>query len=65
MVGDVPGRGAGDGLVGDVDAPFLRVGDQPNGLSLRVTATDGQVVEDTLAGGVQAEQTVSGTKQFQ
>jgi len=41
------------------------VGDQPNGLSLRVTATDGQVVEDTLAGGVQAEQTVSGTKQFQ
>lgn len=41
------------------------VGDQPNGLSLRVTATDGQVIEDTLAGGVQAERTVSGTKQFE
>jgi expansin len=41
------------------------VGDQPNGLSLRVTATDGQVVEETLAGGVEAEKTVTGAKQFQ
>jgi expansin (peptidoglycan-binding protein) len=41
------------------------VGDQPNGLSLRVTATDGQVIEDTLAQGVQAATTVTGTKQFE
>jgi len=40
------------------------VGDQPGGLALRVTATDGQVIEDTIAGGVQAEKTVPGTKQF-
>ena len=40
------------------------VGDQPGGLTLRVTATDGQVIEDTLAGGVQADETISGTKQF-
>jgi expansin len=41
------------------------VGDQPKGLALRVTATDGQVIEDTLAGGVQDDETVTGTKQFQ
>lgn len=40
------------------------VGDQPDGLSLRVTATDGQVLEDTLKNGVQAEKTVTGAKQF-
>src|SRR5690606_26028002 len=33
------------------------VGDQPNGLTLRVTAMDGQVIEETLAGGVQADKT--------
>lgn len=41
------------------------VGDQPSGLALRVTATDGQVIEDTIAGGVQAQKTVTGTKQFE
>ncbi len=43
------------------------VGDQPNGLKLRVTASDGQVIEDTLAlsGGIQADSTVTGSKQFQ
>ncbi len=40
------------------------VGDQPSGLSLRVTAIDGQTIEDTIAGSVQAEKTVTGTKQF-
>jgi expansin (peptidoglycan-binding protein) len=33
-------------------------------LTLRVTATNGQVIEDTVAGGVVAEKTVTGTKQF-
>jgi expansin (peptidoglycan-binding protein) len=41
------------------------VGDLPAaGLALRVTASDGQILEDTLKGGVQAETTVTGTKQF-
>ncbi|MBX3203611.1 MAG: hypothetical protein KF764_01020 [Labilithrix sp.] len=40
------------------------VGDQPGGLELRVTGIDGQVLEDKLAGGVEADKTVSGTKQF-
>jgi expansin (peptidoglycan-binding protein) len=40
------------------------VGDQPNGLALRVTAADGQVVEDVLAGGVQADTTIQGTARF-
>ena len=40
------------------------VGDRA-GLALRVTATDGQVIEDTIAGGVQAQKTVTGTKQFE
>jgi expansin len=41
------------------------VGDQPNGLTLRLTATDGQVVEETLAGGVRDDETVNGTTQFE
>lgn len=41
------------------------VGDQATGLTLRVTANDGQVIEDTLSGGVQAEKTITGTKQFE
>ena len=36
----------------------------PGVLSLRVTATDGQSIEETLAGGVQDDTTVPGTKQF-
>ncbi|MBX3201385.1 MAG: hypothetical protein KF894_24835 [Labilithrix sp.] len=40
------------------------VGDQPDGLTLRVTATDGQVIEDTLSGGVEDDKTVNGTRQF-
>ncbi|MBX3258461.1 MAG: hypothetical protein KF782_02005 [Labilithrix sp.] len=40
------------------------VGDQPGGLTLRVTAADSQVIEETLAGGVEAEKIVRGTKQF-
>ena len=40
------------------------VGDTPGGLELRVTASDGQIIEETLQGGVQAERTVTGTKQF-
>jgi len=41
------------------------VGDQPAGLALRVTSTDGQVIEDTLPGEIQAERTITGTKQFE
>jgi expansin (peptidoglycan-binding protein) len=40
------------------------VGEQPSGLALRVTADDGQVLEDTLAGGVRDDATVPGTQQF-
>ncbi len=40
------------------------VGEQRNGLSLRVTATDGQVVEETLP-AVVSGRVVAGTKQFQ
>ncbi len=40
------------------------VGETPSGLALRVTATDGQVIEEVLAGGVQDNATVPGTKQF-
>ncbi|MDF2696139.1 MAG: extracellular endoglucanase precursor [Labilithrix sp.] len=40
------------------------VGDQPGGLVLRITASDGQVIEETLKDGVQADKTVAGTKQF-
>jgi expansin (peptidoglycan-binding protein) len=39
------------------------VGDQPNGLALRVTATDGQVVEDSLP-GVEDGKVVQGAAQF-
>lgn len=38
-------------------------GDQPNGMSLRVTATDGQVIEETIP-AVQAGKLFSGAKQF-
>jgi expansin len=41
------------------------VGDQPRGLTLRITATDGQVVEETLAGEVPDNETRTGTKQFE
>ena len=41
------------------------VGDQPSGLGLRLTSTDGQVVEETLTGGIPSDKTVAGTKQFQ
>lgn len=41
------------------------VGDQPDGLVLRITSTDGQVVEDTVAGDVPDDRTVKGAKQFQ
>lgn len=40
------------------------VGDQPSGLTLRVTGTDGQVIEETLPGDVQSDRTIAGTKQF-
>lgn len=40
------------------------VGDQPGGLRLRVTAADGQVIEDSLPGTVPDNQTVNGSKQF-
>lgn len=41
------------------------VGDLPNGLRLRVTAADGQVLEDDLPGTIESEKTVQGAKQFQ
>lgn len=40
------------------------VGDQPSGLVLRVTAADGQTVEETLAGEVPDGRTIAGTKNF-
>ncbi len=40
------------------------VGDQPGGLELRVTAADGQVIEDSLPGDVPDDKTVDGSKQF-
>ena len=40
------------------------VGKQPSGLAIRITAADGQVVEDTIAGGVQDGQVVDGAAQF-
>jgi expansin len=40
------------------------VGDQPNGIALRVTASDGQVVEETI-GDVVEGKLVAGTAQFQ
>lgn len=40
------------------------VGDQPNGLVLRVTAADGQVVEEKLDGAIPSNVTVNGTKNF-
>lgn len=40
------------------------VGDLPSGLTLRVTAADGQVVEDTLPGTVAEGKVVSGAAQF-
>lgn len=40
------------------------VGDQPNGLVLRVTAADGQVVEEKLPGEIPSNATVSGTTNF-
>lgn len=41
------------------------VGDLPNGLRLRLTAADGQVLEDDLPGAIESEKTVQGAKQFQ
>jgi expansin len=40
------------------------VGDQPSGLVLRVTAADGQVVEEKLGGEIPSNVTVSGAKNF-
>lgn len=40
------------------------VGDQPKGLVLRVTAADGQAIEETLGGEVPNNATVNGTKNF-
>jgi len=40
------------------------VGDLPNGLLLRVTSVDGQVLEDKLPGDIPNNQTVDGTNQF-
>jgi expansin (peptidoglycan-binding protein) len=40
------------------------VGDQPNGLRLRVTASDGQRIEETLPGDIPSNRVVQGTKQF-
>lgn len=41
------------------------VGDLPNGLHLRVTAVDGQTLEDVLPGTIEAEKTIQGAKQFE
>lgn len=41
------------------------VGDQPDGLTLRVTSIDGQTLEDTLPGPIQANKTVRGKSQFE
>lgn len=41
------------------------VGDQPSGLGLRVTSTDGQVLEDTLPGAIPSDETESGKAQFE
>lgn len=40
------------------------VGDQKSWLELRVTATDGQKIEETLSGTIPDDETVGGTKQF-
>lgn len=40
------------------------VGDQPNGLVVRVTALDGQVVEEKLPGQIPSNATVNGTSNF-
>ncbi len=40
------------------------VGDQPSGLHVRVTAVDGQTIEDDLPGTIQADKLVPGTAQF-
>ena len=40
------------------------VGDQPNGLSLRVTSVDGQVLEDKLPGTITPDKTIDGAAQF-
>jgi expansin len=40
------------------------VGDQPGGLVLRVTAVDGQIVEEKLPGEIPSNTTVSGAKNF-
>lgn len=40
------------------------VGDQPNGLVLRVTSADGQAVEESLAGEIPSDRLVAGTKNF-
>ncbi len=40
------------------------VGAQSNGLTLRVTATDGQAFEETLAGSIPSNKTVAGKHQF-
>ncbi|MBX3231257.1 MAG: hypothetical protein KIT84_09970 [Labilithrix sp.] len=40
------------------------VGDQPNGLKLRVTSDDGQTLVDTLPGEIEADKTITGDAQF-
>lgn len=41
------------------------VGDQPDGLKLRVTATDDQTIEDTLPGAISGGKSVAGESQFE
>lgn len=41
------------------------VGDQPSGLSLRVTGADGQLLEDTLSGAMPSDEAVRGARQFE
>lgn len=40
------------------------VGDQPNGLQLRVTSSDGKTLTDTLPGTIPSDKTESGAAQF-
>lgn len=40
------------------------VGDQPSGLAVRITAVDGQTLEDTLPGKIPSDESVDGSGQF-
>lgn len=39
-------------------------GDQPSGLAIRITAVDGQTVEDTIPGAITADKVTAGNVQF-